>query len=258
MEVHGLGLHRGEATRVRLRPAPVNHGRIFLVQGVQIPATVQYVVDTRLATTLGTDGVRVGMVEHLCAALYACGVDNVVIEVDGGEVPVLDGSARLWVNCLQAAGLRAQGAPRQALRLDAPVRVEHQDSWIELHPHPALHLEVGVHFDHPSIGTQRWQGSLPRFQEELSWARTFGFYRDAQALRAAGLARGASLENTLVYADEGAMDAARASDEVVRHKALDIVGDLALLGRPVHGQLRAWKAGHALHLELVRRLSQLG
>jgi UDP-3-O-[3-hydroxymyristoyl] N-acetylglucosamine deacetylase len=258
VRVEGTGLHGGGPCAVILRPAPPDSGRTFVVDGVRVPARVDRVVDTRLATTLGAEGVTVTLVEHLCAALHARGVDNVDIEVTGGEVPVLDGSARAWLLCLEEAGSCAQDAPRRALRVDAPVRVGDSESWAELRPtaDPGLWLDVSVAFPHPRIGAQRWTGPLAAFASELSWARTFGFLRDAERLRAAGLARGASLDNTVVFDERGVVneEGLRAPDEVVRHKALDAIGDLALAGRPVHGLLVACRAGHAVHRALLQAL----
>ncbi len=257
--VEGIGLHGGGDCAVVLRPAAADTGRGFLVEGIRVPAEVAYVVDTRLATTLGHEGATVTLVEHLCAALHARGVDNVEIEVHGGEVPALDGSAREWLARIDAVGLCAQAAPRRPLRVDREVRVGDASAWIALSPSPddALWLDVSVEFAHPRIGAQRYAGPLSAFSEHLAWARTFGFFRDAERLRAAGLARGASLDNTVVFDDTDVLNdgGLRAPDEVVRHKALDAVGDLALLGRPVAGRLTAHRAGHALHLQLVRALA---
>lgn len=261
LEVYGLGLHSGQEVHVCLSPADPGTGRLFIVKGTSIPATAEHVIDTRLATTLGRNGAKVSMVEHLCAALYASHVDNVVIEVHGGEVPVLDGSARLWLEAIHSAGVVPQGRPRPSLKLDHPVVVQQDGGWIRLDPEEGLHLDVGIHFDHPVIGQQRWSGPVDplTFRRELAWARTFGFLKDAERLRASGLARGASLENTVVYDEAGVVnpDGLRAPDEAIRHKALDAVGDLSLLGIPVHGRLSAWRAGHHLHYALVRELHRI-
>lgn len=255
----GVGLHGGGPATAEVRPAAPDTGRVFVVRGVRIPATVDHVVDTRLATTLAREGVRVSMVEHLCAALHAFGVDNAEVHVDGDEVPVLDGSAWLWTEAIRNAGVAPQGVPSRVLRVTEPVEVALGDSRAALLPAARFELDLTIAFDHPCIGTQRWIGAATgdTFHADLAWARTFGFFRDAEPLRRAGLARGASLENTVVY-DDGAgvlnPEGLRARDEAVRHKALDAVGDAALLGLRLQGRLVATRAGHAVHLALLRRL----
>ena len=224
-----------------------------MVEGVEIPALLDAVVDTRLATTLGRRSARITMVEHLLAAMHAAGVDNARILVQGPEVPVLDGSARVWVAALLNAGLRAQAARRRPLRIERTLRVESGDSWAELMPASAFEVDVTVDFEHPHIGRQSWSGPVTGVHfHQLAAARTFGFRADAERLWASGLARGASLENTVVYDDVGVLNPGglRGHDEAVRHKALDAVGDAALLGAPIIGRLRAYKAGHALHRTL--------
>ncbi|MFZ5475541.1 MAG: UDP-3-O-acyl-N-acetylglucosamine deacetylase [Myxococcota bacterium] len=250
--VRGTALHAGGECGVEVRPAPPDAGRVFVVGGVRVPAALGNVVDTRLATTLGVGDTRVRMVEHLCAALFAEGVDNVEIEVEGGEVPVLDGSARLWTAAIRNAGLAPQGAPRRVVAIAEPVRVEVDGAWAMLLPAARFELDVAVDFTHPRIGAQRWIGAVGDFSRELAWARTFGFFRDAHALWASGLARGASLENTVVYDEAGVMnpDGLRAADEAVRHKALDAIGDAALLGAEIRGRLVVHRAGHGVHRRL--------
>ena len=258
--MEGRGLHTGASVRLSARPAPEHSGLVYFVGGERIPARVAFVTSTQLATTLGLGTQRVAMVEHLGAALYTAGVDNLEIEVEGGEVPVLDGTAAPWVEAIQHAGLCVQAAPVATLRVRAPIRVEAGESWMEVEPSDQLRLTMGVTFPHPAIGTQHWVGGPADFVAELSWARTLGFLADAERLVAMGLARGASLENTLVFADEGPLNPGglRAPDEVVRHKALDFFGDLSLVGAPVLGHFRAWRSGHSLHLALLRRLLEEG
>lgn len=252
--VAGIGLHGGRPARVTVKPAEPGAGRSFVVRGTRIPATLESVIDTYLATSLGRAGERVSMVEHLCAALYAEGIDNAEIHVDGDEVPVLDGSARLWCEAIRNTGIARQGAPCPSLRIEEAVRVEHEGSWAMLVPSDTFELEVSIDFAHRVIGAQRYSGTLASFRAELAWARTFGFLRDADRLHAAGLARGASLDNTVVYDDERAMNPLRSDDEAVRHKALDVIGDVALLGRPLLGRLVAHRAGHALHVALMTKV----
>lgn len=252
----GRGLHSGLAVRLTARPAPANCGLVYVVGTQRIPARVPFVTNTQLATTLGMGEQRVSMVEHLGAALYTAGVDNVEIEVEGGEVPVLDGTSQPWVQAIQQAGLEQQAASVTTFRIHKTVQVEAGESWISVEPAERLHLTMGVAFAHPAIGTQHWAGGPADFAAELCWARTLGFFADAEKLRALGLARGAGLENTLVFGDDGPLNAGglRAPDEVVRHKALDFFGDLSMIGAPVLGHFRAWRSGHSLHLALLRRL----
>ena len=260
----GIGVHSGLPAVLTLRPAPAGSGRTFVRGSARIPATLEHVVDARLATTLGHEGVRVGMVEHLLAALVVRGIEDVDLVLEGDEVPILDGSAHGWLAHL------AEGAPSPAshasagtsdglpsVRLDRLVRVETRGgSWAEAAPADDLSLDVSVTFAHPAIGAQRWSGGADRFEAELAGARTFGFLADAEALRAAGLARGARHDNALVFDADGPMTPLRWPDEPVRHKALDLLGDLALLGAPLCARVRVHHGGHALHHALVRALTE--
>lgn len=256
--VAGIGLRGGAPARAELRPADAGAGRVLVAGGTRIPGAWSTILDTRYATTLGVNGARVSLVEHCFAALHAAGVDNVEIHVEGDELPVFDGSARPWSEAIAAAGLVAQAVPRREVRITEPLRVELGSSWAEIHPAEGLLLELVIDFEHPAIGRQAWTGTgLGRsFHAELSWARTFGFLRDADALR--NIARGVSLENTVVYDEAGGVlnpEGLRAPDEAVRHKALDTVGDLALLGVELHGRLVAERPGHAVNLALVRKIA---
>lgn len=254
----GIGVHSGLPAVLTLRPASAGSGRTFVRGRTRIPATLDHVVDARLATTLGRDGARVAMVEHLLAALVIAGVDDVDMVLDGDEVPILDGSARGWLAHLGEATVY-EAAADAALRLDRVVRVENRGGgWAEAVPADALSLDVSVNFTHAGIGTQRWVGAADAFAGELAGARTFGFLADAEALRAAGLARGASHENALVFDAQGPMTPLRWPDEPVRHKALDLLGDLALLGGPLHAHVRVHHGGHALHHALVRAITEAG
>ncbi len=259
--VAGIGLRGGRPAVVEARPAPIGTGRVFVVGGVAVPATIDHVVDTFLATTLGNGDARVSLVEHLLAALFAAGVDNVEVHVDGDELPVLDGSARGWGEAIHEAGVVSQDAPRAEVVVREPVEVTAEGAWARFEPAERFELDLHVEFPHPAIGAQRHAGPAlgEDFFREVAWARTFGFYRDAERLRAMGIARGASLENTVVYDEGGVMnpDGLRAPDEAVRHKALDAVGDAALLGAVIRGRLRASRAGHALHLALMRRVREV-
>lgn len=255
VEVGGIGLRSGAPCAVWLRPAAPDAGVRFQVEGHDVPVHVANVVDSTLATVLGRSGVRVALVEHLLAAVLACRIDNLTVEVGGDEVPILDGAALGWLGALSRAGRRVQDRPAHTWTVREPIHVSAGNSEATLYPAAELELDISVDFDHPAIGLQRWVGRpLSSFGSELAWARTFGFHRDAERLQALGIVQGASLDNTLVYGDNAPMNPAgvRREDEVVRHKALDALGDLALLpGRPCV-RLVARRGGHALHHALLR------
>ena len=258
----GIGLHTGQAVTLTLRPAPANHGVVFvrtdLARPVSIPATAEYVVDTALATSLGKDGVRVGTVEHLLGALLGLGLDNVRVELDGPEVPIMDGSAGPFAYLVQTAGVRVQDAPKSFVVVKKPVSVRDGDKEASLSPCDCFRMDVAIDFHHPLVSRQRLEMDFSgrAFVREVSRARTFGFLRDVERLKAAGLARGGSLDNAIVVDDFSILnaDGLRFPDEFVRHKALDAMGDLALFGHPVIGSLKAVKSGHALHLRLVQQV----
>lgn len=256
----GQSLHHGGATRVELRPAPPDTGYVFVREGCPgaIPATQASVVQTMLATTLGNGHWSVATVEHLLAALRGMGLDNVEIAVDGDEVPALDGSARGWVELVQEAGLVSQAARRRTLVMRSPVEVRQGDRWARLSPAAALQVWARIDFDHPDVGQQELELSMHNgaFVDELCWARTFGFMADVERMRQMGLAMGGGLHNAIVYGPEGPLNPGglRARDELVRHKLLDMLGDLALVGRPVCGRLEAERPGHALTVALVQAL----
>jgi UDP-3-O-[3-hydroxymyristoyl] N-acetylglucosamine deacetylase len=263
----GIGLHSGRRVQMALRPAAANHGIVFRRTdlGRDIPARFDLVADTRLATVLGDPAdpsVRVGTVEHLMAALSGCGIDNVLIEVDGPEVPVLDGSAAHLVFLIDCAGIETQEAPRRTIEVRRPVRVSDRNAFAELRParpsRDGLHLAMSIVFSAPAIGRQELSVQLTpeSFRRELSRARTFALAEDIDRLRAAGMAQGGSLDNAVV------VDAARVlnpgglrmEDEFVRHKLLDAVGDLALAGAPLRGSFAAHRSGHGLNNRLLRAL----
>ena len=259
---HGLGLHSGVPVSLTLLPAPANHGIVFvrtdLRRQVEIPALAEYVVDTALATTIGRDGVRVGTVEHLLAALAGVGVDNARVELDGPEVPIMDGSAAPFAYLLKSAGVRVLSEPKSFLVIKKSVTVAEGDKEATLAPSTRFRIDCTIDFDHPLISDQTlsFDFSERNFSREIARARTFGFLRDVEKLKAVGLARGGSLENAIVVDDFSIVnpDGLRFPDEFVRHKLLDAIGDVALFGRPVLGHLRAFKTGHALNQKLVQRV----
>jgi UDP-3-O-[3-hydroxymyristoyl] N-acetylglucosamine deacetylase len=260
--VEGIGLHSGRNVVLRLLPAPVDYGirfiRTDLSHPVEIPARGAFVVDTTLNTTLGRDRARVGTVEHLLAALYALGVDNVRVEIDGPEVPILDGSAAPFVRLIEQVGIREQRASRRVAVVRKPAVVTDGDKEVRLLPGPMFSIHYAIDFQHPLITNQRFGLDLTArtFVREIAHARTFGFAREVEMLRERGLALGGSLENAIVVDDFHILnpEGLRFPDEFVRHKILDAIGDLSLLGMPVVGQLHAQKSGHALNQRLVSQL----
>jgi len=255
----GIGLHSGRPVRLRLRPAPAEHGIRFLRTdvGVEIPATLQTLGGQDHATTLIQDGVSIGTVEHLLSALGGLGVDDVLVEVDGPEVPVLDGSAAPFVILLHEAGLRPLAVPRQHIRVLEPVEIVRGGKSIRLVPAEHFEISYTIGFDHPLLRHQALTLRVtPRnFSEAVAPARTFGFLREVEMLRKSGLALGGSLENAVVIGETGVLNnKLRFEDEFVRHKILDALGDLTLLGHPLVGRLEAHKAGHALHAAVAQKL----
>jgi UDP-3-O-[3-hydroxymyristoyl] N-acetylglucosamine deacetylase len=257
----GIGLHSGHSVSVRLVPAAAGTGILFhrIDLGVTIPARFDTVVDTRMCTMIGLDGARVGTIEHLMAALAASGVDNLVVELDGAEVPVLDGSAEPWMFLVDCAGIVVQDAPRRVIEVLRPVRVEVGDAFAELRPgHDGLDLALSIEFDAAAIGRQAL--SLPLetecFRRDLARARTFAMKHEIDGLKRMGLARGGSLDNAVVVDGDHVLNPAglRMRDEFVRHKMLDAVGDLALAGGPLQARFAGHKSGHALNNRLLRAL----
>lgn len=260
--VSGIGLHTGAPVTLRLRPAPENHGvtfrRLDIAGAKEIPARSHHVADTSLATTLGRDGVRVGTVEHLCSALCGLGIDNLKVEVDGPEVPILDGSAAPFVYLLRSAGIQEQKKQKQFLVIRRAVTVRDGDKVATLSPSTQFSVSTTIDFKHPLISDQHYRldFSAGAYHRDIARARTFGFLRDVEALKKAGLARGGSLENAIVVDDFSILnpDGLRFPDEFVRHKILDAMGDVFLFGMPVIGHLRLHKSGHALNHHLVSRV----
>jgi UDP-3-O-[3-hydroxymyristoyl] N-acetylglucosamine deacetylase len=258
----GVGVHSGQPVRLTIHPAPAGSGVAFVRTDLpgqpRIPARADSVVDTRLATTLGRGGARVSTVEHLLAALAGVGVDNATIELDAPEAPIMDGSAAPWVTLLAAAGRRELDAPRTTLVVDRRVAVRVGDREISVEPSPRFEIAYEIAFHHAAVASQSLDLALDPacFASELAPARTFGFLGELEALKASGLARGGSLENAVVIGPDRILnpEGLRFPDEFVRHKALDLVGDLALLGLPVRGRVAVARGGHQLHTALVSAL----
>ncbi len=255
----GIGLHSGKPVRLRLLPAPAEHGIRFVRVdvGVEIPATLAHLSRQDHATTLSHDGVSVDTVEHLLSALYALGVDDVRVEIDGPEIPILDGSAAPFVILIHEAGLRPLNTSREYLKVLKPVEVTRGGKWARLVPSEHFEVSYAIGFDHPLLRHQaKAQRITPRaFTDAVAPARTFGFLHEVETLRRHGLALGGSLDNAIVIGESGVLNnKLRFDDEFVRHKILDAVGDLALLGHPLLGRLEASKAGHALHAAVAQKL----
>jgi UDP-3-O-[3-hydroxymyristoyl] N-acetylglucosamine deacetylase len=258
----GVGLHSGARIDLALSPAPADTGIVFvrtdLPNPVEIPARAEFVVDTRLATTLGKDGVRVGTVEHLLSALAGLGIDNCRVEVSGPEVPIMDGSAAPFVYLILSAGIAQQRQTKKFLVIRKAVGVTEGDKEAKFLPAPQLSISFTIDFDHPLISNQSYRLDLSdrAYHREIARARTFGFLKEVEMMKAMGLARGGSIENAIVI-DEFSIvnpDGLRFPDEFVRHKILDSVGDVSLAGMPVIGHLVCKKSGHALNHKLVTRI----
>jgi UDP-3-O-[3-hydroxymyristoyl] N-acetylglucosamine deacetylase len=260
----GVGLHTGEKVYVTLRPAATDTGIIFrrvdLDPIVEIEAKPDNVGDTRLSTTLTKDGVRISTVEHLLSALAGLGIDNAYIDLSAPEVPIMDGSAGPFVFLVQSAGIEEQNAPKQFIRIKKTVIVEDGDKWVRFDPFDGFKVSFNIDFNHPAFQS-RSQGttinfSTTSFVKEVSRARTFGFMRDLEHLRNSNLALGGSFDNAVVLDDYRVLneDGLRYEDEFVKHKVLDAIGDLYLLGRNLIGAFSGFKSGHELNNRLLRSL----
>lgn len=261
VETQGVGLHSGRLVSLRLLPSAANTGIVFVrtdLENREVPARSEWVAQQELAMSLRRDGAQVLTVEHLLAALYATGVDNVRVELNGPEVPVFDGSSRMFLHLIDEAGIKDLAAFQSTLVVRRPVRVgsANPDRFIQIEPSETFEVDYSIDFRHALVGRQRVALDITEesFRNELSSARTFCFLKDVEAMRARGLALGGSLESAVVIGDNRFLSSPRMQDEFVRHKALDVVGDLALIGFRLRGRVVAQCAGHALHAELVRSL----
>lgn len=257
IDISGIGLHSGRTVTMRLVPAPVGHGVVFKRTDMEggtniVPASYDRVVDTRLCTLIANDhGARIGTIEHLMAALRGCGVDNVLVELDAAEVPIMDGSSKPFVEAIDAVGLTEQSAPRRAIKILKTVKVQDGDKIVSLSPSDVPVYAGRIEFPHADIGTQSYSLKLVNgnFRHDVADCRTFGFLKEVEMMRAAGLGLGGSLDNAIVLDDDGVMnpDGLRCTDEFIRHKILDAVGDLALAGGVILGAYDGYKGGHALN-----------
>jgi len=258
----GIGLHSGHKVELSLRPAPENTGIVFhrMIDGqcVKIPARAEYVTDTRMCTTLGKDRVCIATVEHLLSAMAGLGIDNAIVEVDGPEVPIMDGSSAPFVFLIQCAGIQEQSAPKKVLRILKKVSMQEGEKRCSLYPAGGFRVSYMLDYDHPLLRRRKSSVdfSSQAYTREVARARTFGFLHEIEALQKAGLALGGSLENAIVLdafrvVNEGGL---RYEDECVRHKILDTVGDLALAGYPVVGAFEGERTGHDMNHRLVKAM----
>src|SRR2546423_3014744 len=260
----GVGLHTGQKVRMTLRPAPADSGIVFrrvdLAAPVDIPARAELVGETRLSSCLVREGVKIYTVEHLMSALGGLGVDNAYVDLDAPEVPIMDGSAAPFVLLVQQAGITEQGAPKRFLRVTRRVEVKDGDKWARLEPYDGYKLAFSIEFKHPVIERSTQSVAVDfaetSYLKEIARARTFGFMHEVEDLRESGLALGGGLDNALVLDEYRVLnsDGLRFADEFIRHKLLDAIGDLYLLGRPLLGAFSAHKSGHSLNNRLLRAL----
>jgi UDP-3-O-[3-hydroxymyristoyl] N-acetylglucosamine deacetylase len=257
-----MGLHSGVDVTLRLKPAPPNFGirfrRADLPKTPLLSAHCDHVTDTSFATSIGSNGATIGTIEHLMAALVGKGIDNVLVELNGPEVPIFDGSASSFVEMLHEADILEQQAPRRFLKVKRTLVVRDGDAYIKATPSENFQMRYVIDFPHPLIGRQelKWNFDEDRFPDDIAQARTFGFYKDVQKLQSLGFAQGGSLENAVVFDDYGLLnkEGLRYCDECVRHKILDFIGDLALAGMPFLGSFEIHKAGHTLHNRFLQAL----
>lgn len=260
----GVGLHTGDRVTITLRPAAPDSGIVFRRVDLPVPVEIQalphLVRDTRLSSTLDVDGVRVATVEHLMSALAGLGIDNVYVDLSASEVPILDGSAGPFIFLLQSAGIVEQAALKKFIRIKKTVEVRDGDKWVRFDPYNGFKIDFAIDFDHPVIEHTGKSVSIDfaihSYIKEISRARTFGFMHEVEALRNMGLARGGSLDNAVVLDEYRILnsDGLRYEDEFVKHKVLDAIGDLYILGHPLIGAFSAYKSGHALNNKLLRAL----
>ena len=258
----GIGLHSGKKVAVRIKPAPAGTGICFIRKDVDptmiIPAKVAFVVDTSFATTIGASHATVGTIEHLMAAFAGLGIDNAVVEIEGPEVPAMDGSAAPFMALMLEAGIKKLDRVRKYMKIIEPVSIAHQGKSITLEPATSFSVSFEIDFEHRVIAKQKCELEINRdsFAEKIGIARTFGFLHEVEYMRSKGLALGGSLDNAVVVDETSVLnrEGLRFSDEFVRHKILDLVGDLALLGMPIIGKVTAVRSGHSMHHALATML----
>ncbi len=261
VEASGVGLHSGAPVSIRIVPAPPSQGIVFVrtdLEHFAIPASYRYVAKVSYATSLMRQGVLISTTEHLLSSLYSMGIDNAFIEIDNLEVPILDGSSRPFTDLIRQAGIRTYRRRRRYMRIRRPVSVEGDGKRITILPADRFLLTCDVFFDHPMVGRQMLEVELDsdHYEREIAPARTFGFQHELDQMRNMGLIRGATLDSAVCFTRDGVLNPGglRFRDECCRHKALDLIGDLALIGKPLIGHVIAERAGHAMHVALVSKI----
>ena len=257
----GVGVHSGKAVNLKINPAPVNHGikfvRTDLLDSPGISAHFNMVVDTSLATVIGYDGFIISTIEHLMAAFSGLSIDNALVEIDAYEMPIMDGSAGPFTNLILTAGIESQDMPRSYFRVQKPIELDGQGKFVGIYPADTYRITGTIDFDHPLIGQQScsFDISEDQFADQISNARTFGFLEEYELLKRFGLARGGSLDNVIVVAEDRVMnpEGLRFPDEFVRHKILDCIGDFSLIGMPIIGHVVVEKSGHAFNHAFIEK-----
>jgi len=258
----GVGLHSGLPVTLTLKPAPANTGVVFINRngknGASLAASIEHVVPTELCTAIGGNGFQVKTIEHVLSALAGLDVDNVYVELDAGEAPVMDGSAAHFVRLIRSAGVVPQNRRQPYLKITRPIEVVDRTRRVRIEPSSTTRITYSIHYDHPLIQTQTftYEHSAHAFEREIADARTFGFLQEVEALWARGLGQGGNLDNTIVLSRDGILNESglRFANEFVRHKILDLIGDFSLLGVPFIGHLIAERSGHAIHTRLVQQI----
>jgi len=255
----GIGLHSGRDCSIALHPAPVDTGVVFRRNRIEVKAVFENVADTLFSTNLGFNGAKVRTVEHLLAAIYGIGINNIIVEVDGPELPIMDGSAGEFVGLLLKAGPVSQNKLQPYLKIRKPIVFGEGSAYIMALPADDYRISCRLNFNHPVIREEKLEFTFSRdaFIHELAGARTFGFLKDVDALQAQGLARGGSMDNAIVIGDDRVLnrEGLRFKDEFVRHKMLDLIGDMSLFGLPIQGHIVANESGHRLHVAFLRHLA---
>ena len=260
IELVGIGLHKGVPVKMRLEPLEEGSGIHFYRSdvGVNIPLKPENVVDTTMATVIAKDGFKVSTIEHLLSAIHAYGIDNLRIVLDNEEVPIMDGSSIGYCMLIEEAGIQQQQAPKKVLKIKSPIEIKEGDKFVRLEPSEQCIFDFSIHFPHPTIGTQKYKFtfSTRNYKEEIARARTFGFLSEVQYLRSQGLALGGSLDNAIVLDDTTILnkEGLRYKEEFVRHKILDAIGDMSLLGIPLLGAYVSYAGSHKLNHLLTKKI----